>query len=40
MTDYTDDELSAMHLDGIDCPGDDHARELYDGLDEVDSLLG
>ena len=29
MTDYTDDELSLMHLDGIDCPDDDHARELY-----------
>ena len=39
MTDYTDDELSLMHLDGIDCPDDDHARELYDALDQVDFLL-
>ena len=39
MTDYTDDELSLMHLDGIDCPDDDHARELYAALDEVDHLL-
>lgn len=40
MTDYTDDELSLMHLDGIACPDDDHARELYAALDEVDHLLG
>ena len=39
MTDYTDEELSLMHLDGIDCPDDDHARELYDALDQVDFLL-
>ena len=30
MTDYTDlVELSLMHLDGIACPDDPHARELY-----------
>ena len=32
MTDYTDDELSLMHLDG-------NARALYDALDQVDFLL-
>lgn len=40
MTDYTDlVELSLMHLDGIACPDDPHARELYAALDEVDHLL-
>ena len=39
MTDYTDAELSLMHLDGIACPDDPHARELCAALDEVDHLL-